>query len=480
MFGVDAAELAALTDRMRSATRAENQAAGARLVAISKLDVLVLWARGEQETWCSDTADAIAAEIGAALKISNRAAEKHLYYARAMRLRLPQVGALLTAGEMSYGNFKTIVHRTDLITDPDLVAKVDASLAARLRRWPNITHGWLAGYVDKIVAQVDKDAVRQRRERHADREVTMFGDADGVTELAGRLFTLDARLLDARLNALADTVCPDDPRTHAQRRADALGALAGGADRLACRCGRPHCPAATAVAKPVTLYLIAEQATLDGTGQTPGSLLGADALIPPELIADLAGTVRLHPLHPPIAAPPEPRYTPSAKLADFVRCRDLTCRFPGCDEPAHACEIDHTRPHAQGGATHASNLKCLCKRHHLGKTFWGWHDQQLPDGTVIWRSPGGQTYVTHPGSALLFPSLCSPTGELPPPENPPADHGADRTLKMPKRRRTRAQNRASYIAAQRKHNRRIRRAQQTQRETARTGPAPPDDDPPPF
>ena len=58
---------------------------------------------------------------------------------------------------------------------------------------------------------------------------------------------------------------------------------------------------------------------------------------------------------------PEPGYTPSAKLADFVRCRDLTCRAPGCDRPAFQCDVDHTIPYAKGGATHPSNLKCLCR-----------------------------------------------------------------------------------------------------------------------
>ena len=37
------------------------------------------------------------------------------------------------------------------------------------------------------------------------------------------------------------------------------------------------------------------------------------------------------------------------------------------------------------GSTHASNLKRLCRLHHLLKTFWtgvnGWRDKQLPDGT---------------------------------------------------------------------------------------------------
>ena len=55
------------------------------------------------------------------------------------------------------------------------------------------------------------------------------------------------------------------------------------------------------------------------------------------------------------------------------------------------------------------------------KTFGGWRDEQLPDGTVIWLLPNGHTYVTTPGSALLFPDLCVPTGELAPPEPTPTD-----------------------------------------------------------
>ena len=51
--------------------------------------------------------------------------------------------------------------------------------------------------------------------------------------------------------------------------------------------------------------------------------------------------------------------------------------------PATEADLDHTIPHSQGGATHASNLKCLCRQHHLIKTFWGWQDQQLPAWLVF-------------------------------------------------------------------------------------------------
>ena len=111
------------------------------------------------------------------------------------------------------------------------------------------------------------------------------------------------------------------------------------------------------------------------------------------------------------------------------------------------------------------------------KTFWDWRDQQLPDGTVIWFIPDGQTYVTTPGSALLFPSLCARTGDAPPPDAAPAERCGERTAMMPRRRRTRAQNRAHRIATARHYNRQTRFAGHA----TQTDPAPPvEDDPPPF
>ena len=101
-------------------------------------------------------------------------------------------------------------------------------------------------------------------------------------------------------------------------------------------------------------------------------------------------------------------------------------------------------------------MKCLCRFHHLLKTFWtgpdGWRDRQLPDGTVIWTSPTGHTYTTHPGSRMLFPDLCKPTATLWDKDPPTPDTTPGRAAMMPKRRRTRAQNRARAIAAERKLN----------------------------
>src|SRR6201992_479296 len=95
------------------------------------------------------------------------------------------------------------------------------------------------------------------------------------------------------------------------------------------------------------------------------------------------------------------------------------------------------------------------------------------DGTGIWTSPAGQTYITPPRSALLFPSLCVPTGARDAIRD--LTRSADRAAMMPRRRRTRAQNRARSIATERQRNHQAR-------QRVSSGPAPPieDDEPPPF
>ncbi|HEU4360825.1 MAG TPA: HNH endonuclease signature motif containing protein [Mycobacterium sp.] len=468
-------ESTALVDRICAATRAENRAAAAQLVAIGELFALRLSRCGDTAEWAVDTTAAVTAEVAAALRISQALAGSRLTYARAMRERLPKVAEVFKAGDIDLRLFQTIAYRTDLITDREVMAAVDEGLAVAVPRWPSMTASRLAGKIDRIVAKADADAVRRRKERQTDRKVWITDFEGGVSEINGSMFTPDARALDKALDALAATVCAHDPRCREQRRADALGALAVRADRLGCLCGRTDCAAGKRLsATPAVIQLIAEHATLYGSGAEPGSLVEANGLVPPEVVAELAKSSKVVALVHPGDAPPEPGYVPSRALADFVRCRDLTCRWPGCDCPAAECDLDHTIPHAQGGPTHAANLKCYCRTHHLVKTFWGWRDRQLPDGTLILISPSGQIHVSTPGSALLFPSLCRAVGGMPAVEaDPPADYCGDRSAMMPKRRRTRGQNRAGRIATERRQNRDARLARR----------APPDTvggDPPPY
>jgi hypothetical protein len=79
---------------------------------------------------------------------------------------------------------------------------------------------------------------------------------------------------------------------------------------------------------------------------------------------------------------------PAHDLRRAVIARDRCCRFPGCDQPAMACQPHHIIPRSQGGPTSLTNLLLLCSFHHLIAVHrWGWGIVLLHDGTVTATNP---------------------------------------------------------------------------------------------
>ena len=474
-------EDAAVIDALGSSAREENAACARRLAWMGEL-----YARrapeddSERTCWAIDGHANVVAEISAALNVSRGRASGQLQFAIALRERLPKVLEVFKTGAIDYRMMAALVNRSDNVTDPDVLARLDAALAKWSPKWMKLSGPKLSERIDMWVEKFDPAGVREPRPTREDRYVEIGPSSPGMAGIWGNLPVTEGAALDTRLDEVAATVCRDDPRTARQRRADAMCALGAGQTRLECGCGSQDCPAGTGgTGKPlgeVVIHVLAEEASLTGGSTAPGYLAGFGP-VPAPLLRELAATSKLKPLTlpPPIC---EPGYRPSASLAEFVRCRDLTCRFPGCDQPAEVCDIDHTIPYPIG-PTHPSNLKLLCRFHHLVKTFYtgpgGWADRQLPDGTVIWTAPTGHVYTTKPGGSLFFPQLALPTGELVIPESsgPPS---ATRGLMMPTRKRSRAQDRAYHIALERQHNAaRIARKQLLLAERIAR-----DDEPPPF
>ncbi|KAA0092307.1 HNH endonuclease [Mycolicibacterium sp. P1-18] len=530
-------------------SRTESTACARKVAAMAGMLETAYSASGSEsrDLWCVDNFDAVAAHIGAALRITTGAASNQLLIAVALHERFPLVAAVFAEGLITYQLVRAVVQRGALVVDPSALHELDRLLAEALSSRESLSVAALEKTVDAFVAHVDPQAVIRTETRARGRSVEV-GDEDGsgMATVFATLFAHDAKAVDARMDALARTVCPADPRTLDQRRADAMGAWAHGADRLACLCQTEDCPAgenppstgvvvyviasADTIAKPETPAPLPpepeptepepadaadatdvndavaqdeadpadpaipltfneaapqpgssilptpadERTALDGGAPTmfakplreltltealtpapgrlaslrPATMMGGQFL--PGAIACRAtvGATITRIVHPG-QAPPEPRNRPSKKLADFVRCRDLTCRFPGCRAPATNCDVDHTIPWPCG-PTAASNLKCLCRRHHLLKTFWGgesgWRDEQLDDGTVIWTAPDGRQYVTTPGSRQLFPELSEPTATVVA-TGVPATHMSG--LTMPRRKTTRAQDRAARVQRER-------------------------------
>ncbi|HTY28041.1 MAG TPA: DUF222 domain-containing protein [Mycobacterium sp.] len=478
----DAAVIAAIEE----SAAAEARAAARRVAAIGEL-VDRRCSDDEHARWACDSWDATAAEVSAALGLTPGRASGEMHLSQALRHRLPRVAALFMAGRLSYRLCSAIAWRTDLVVDEEALGLIDAALAEVALNWGPISDYKLEQAIDVWIDRYDPGALRRSRATARSRDVQL-GSRDeeaGTTAMTGRLYSTDAEVLDRRLTQMAHGVCDDDPRTIAQRRADALGALAAGADRLACACGSPGCPSGDddGRASSVVIHVLAEADALDGapdpamsgepesrpvTRDTPlaealapdpepeptakpgtAVITGRGGIVPPALLAQMirSGAKVRHLRRP--SDKPEPGYRRSAALAEFVRLRDLTCRFPNCDVPAEFCDIDHTIPWPWG-PTHPSNLACKCRKHHLLKTFWpGWSDRQLPDGTVVWTTPAGKKYVTVPGSRLLIPQWNTTTAALPPSvAQPPRATG----VMMPARRRTRAADRAARVKRERALN----------------------------
>ncbi|MDT5207709.1 MAG: hypothetical protein QOF67_124 [Mycobacterium sp.] len=441
---------------MGEAQQAERAAFARQLLAVGRFaQRRIEQGTDEHNFWCVDDWEVIAAEVGAELGISRGRASSQMQYGIVLLERFPRLGEVFAAGQVDFRVIAAAVFRTDLLTDKDALAKIDAELARKAPAWNKLSREKVTELVDWMVIELDPDAVRVARQSDVDRHIEVQPGQNGMAEVWGSVRAPDAAAFDAKLNELAATVCPNDPRTKTRRRTDALTPLAAGAATMPCACGSADCPAVTAEApsSQIVINVLAEAGTVAGTSDKPGYLPGYGA-VPAATITELAKHAKLRPVLVPKDLVAETNYRPSAALTRFVRCRDLTCRWLGCDKPAVGCDIDHTVPYPVG-STHPSNNKLYCRIHHLFKTFCagpaGWTELQLPNGTIVWTSPLGRTYTSQPLGALFFPQLCVPTKTLVLPTGPPPGPHHERA--MPTRKRTRAQDRERRVRWERALNR---------------------------
>lgn len=261
-----------------------------------------------------------------------------------------------------------------------------------------------SGFCRKVKREVLKHDTRGAEQRHsaamAERRVTVKPVEDGMSWVGGTLPAPDGLVLDAALDHLAEQAKadPQDGRTKAQRRADALGQLAR--DVLAGNC--VHCTGQPAGLRPAVQVTVA-MSTLLGIDTEPAELAGYGP-IPASLALNLAfddtGTWRRLITDPQghLIDYGRSTYRPPVALREYVIARDRTCRFPGCNRIAEACEVDHVISWADGGATSRDNLAPLCKRNHHCKHDTRWNAQRLPDGTLDWTDPTGHHHHVPPAT----------------------------------------------------------------------------------
>ena len=259
----------ALVGVIEQLMRDEAAVAARRMAAIAELVHRTVEEDDERGWWAFDPWDNTAARVAAALSVGQRRASGQMRIAVALRDRLPAVAGLFVAGVISARLVSEISWRTHLVDDDELIAVIDTAIAEAATGWGPLSEVALVRAIDAVIERFDPAAVRRSKEvlRTRDFHIGAHDDPDELTAVWGRLSSLNAAALAARITAMVAGVCDADPRTAGERWSDAVGAMGHGNDHLACRCGAPQCPAAGPSNSNVVIRVIADQAAVDAAQQ---------------------------------------------------------------------------------------------------------------------------------------------------------------------------------------------------------------------
>ena len=394
----------------------------------------------------------VADELAVMLRDQPYQARCLLARSRRLAAGLPTVWEAFSRGDLDAEQIRVIDRVARRVTEAATLAAIDDQvIEAAQSRSPKQLQVWLLRLVVRLEPLAFE---QRHRRALAERRVTVVQGADGMGYVTGEVSAADAAAIDGMLAAAARSLGATDPRTEQQRRSDLfadllLGRLAfdepdqadNDDDRedpdwlevedidpetgelLGTRLqrvdadgepiGKPvdamtHRPLGQArqlvgrprrlrigVVVPLSSLLGSADAPAelpDRSGFVPGSILKeeiAEALDPncrdevlfTRLLTDDGGRL--------LDTTELGRY-PSARLAQAIKIRAGTCRFPTCTVPADRCDLDHHEP-VPLGATSGTNMDPFCRRHHRGKTF-AWLACLRDDYGVDWTLPEAERY----------------------------------------------------------------------------------------
>lgn len=348
----------------------------------------------------------VTAELGAAMRVGDQTARAWLSLGAALVHQYPNTLAALDRGDIDERHASAIVDGGTAIVDDDLRAAYEQQV---LRAAETETAARLRHIARAIAGRLQSDLVDERHGRaHERRRVRLYELEDGLSRLVADLPAALGHAIFDRVSELAreesthdtdtNTDADADERCLDERRADVLcdlllAATPTGGDGLDEIRGTVH----------VTVPVL----TLAGLDDEPALLAGhgpidADTARRIAAAAPVWERVLTHPhTGEPLACD---RYRPSAELRRYLTARDERCRWVGCRRPARQCDADHTVAFADGGATAASNLALLCRRHHRLKHASPWTVRHLGGGRLEFTSPTGRSYRNDAPPVVSFVS----------------------------------------------------------------------------
>ncbi|GEE00859.1 HNH endonuclease [Gordonia spumicola] len=238
----------------------------------------------------------------------------------------------------------------------------------------------------RLAAESDDPDAIPASENSELNEMTLTSDDEGRTISSISLDALTGEELSAALDPLMRPVPqPDgsrDPRSTAQRRADALGQIIrtylAGSER----------PTSGGVLPHVSLIIPTTGTPGDGVARLGFTGPVGSATVGLALCSSAVSAVAVDGEGVPLDVGREHRLmTPGIRKA--LAARDCGCAFPGCGRPVSWTDAHHIVPWSEGGDTSVRNGVLLCRMHHTLVHNSEWEVLIGDDGHPWFIEPGG-------------------------------------------------------------------------------------------
>lgn len=278
------------------------------------------------------------------------------------------LAAAWEAGEVGADHVRRLVDahnaRTAEAFDRDLPMLLDLAMSLTFAEFTQALDYWSL-HADPDGASESNVERRERRRASFDETITgMWTGSQLLDPMSGTIVADEWRRLEKELFeadwAEAKARLGREPklfelaRTPDQRRADSLVEMARRSSRPDDQAGRP--------ARPLFTILFGAEQFAHLCQLASGQVLSPSALVPWIAEADLERI--LFDGGPSRVIEVSWKRTFEGALRRLIQVRDQFCYHPYCDVPADRCQVDHIKPHSQGGVTAQWNGRLACGFHN--------------------------------------------------------------------------------------------------------------------
>lgn len=297
----------------------------------------------------------------------------------------PNVDAALSAGRFSAEHARVIVQALASVP-PEFVEIVETAL---LEIAPHLTPNAIGEEVERLLVAcgVESSADEAAEKRWAKRGLTISPTFNGMRSVSGLLAPEVGEALELALDQLAEPAGPEDLRSHAQRRHDAVGDLAtfflSHADLSAVNGERPRVVVTIDYDTLVTGLRDFWGTLPSGATISPATArrLACDAELIPAVLSARGDVLDI--------AIGSRTFSTAIRRAAWLE-QHGKCAFPGCRRRPVECH--HIVWWSRGGKSTLDNAAWLCSFHHWLVHERGWNMRREKDRSFSWFYPNGIPY----------------------------------------------------------------------------------------